>query len=123
MGYDLHVVRTLDWLEAARSPITREEVDRLVDQDPELQWSPSDYVDMTDNAGEIVRYPLIRWRGNSCFWWYRDQIISKDPDHGQIEKLTRIAGTLKAQVIGDDGEKYVLRRGLFGRGKVKTIQP
>lgn len=55
MGYDLHVVRTLDWLEAAKSPITREEVDRLIDQDPELQWSPSDYVESGWSGGGGIK--------------------------------------------------------------------
>jgi hypothetical protein len=123
MGYDLHVVRTSDWFEAEKSPITREDVSRLVASDPELEWSATDYIDMQEKTGNTVRFPLISWRAVSCFWWYRDQIICKNPDHDQIAKLIRIGEKLKAQVIGDDGERYVLHRSLFGREKVQTIQP
>ncbi len=30
MSYDLHVVRTKDWIEASRTPITKQEVDALI---------------------------------------------------------------------------------------------
>jgi len=46
MAYDLHVVRTKDWLEASSAPITKEDVDALIASDPELEWSTSDYIDM-----------------------------------------------------------------------------
>jgi|ERR1035438_9153520 hypothetical protein len=123
MGYDLHVVRTSDWLDAEKSSITREDVFRLVASDPELEWSKTDNIDMQEKNGNTVRFPVISWRAVSCFWWYQDQIICKNPDPAQMAKLIRIADALKAQVIGDDGEKYVLKRSLFGREKVQTIQP
>jgi hypothetical protein len=78
---------------------------------------------MQEKTGNIVRFPLINWRGISCFWWYKDQILCKNPDQAQTAKLIRIADALKARVIGDDGEKYVLKRSLFGREKVQTVQP
>jgi hypothetical protein len=123
MGYDLHIVRTADWFDAAKNPITREEVAKLIEADPDLEWSVSDYVDMKDETGAAARFPLIAWRGRSCFWWYRDQIICKDPDQDQMAKMIRMGDALKAQVIGDDGEKYVLRRKLFGRVSVQIVQP
>ena len=37
MGYDVHIVRTEDWLDAAEEPIALEEVDAVVTADPELE--------------------------------------------------------------------------------------
>src|SRR4051812_41258471 len=42
MAYDVHIVRTEDWLDAAGDPITREEVDALIAADSELAWSSAD---------------------------------------------------------------------------------
>lgn len=74
MSYDLHIVRTKDWLEASSAPITRQEVDALIADDPELAWSKEHYVDMSDNSGTLTRYWMITWQGQPVFWWYRDQI-------------------------------------------------
>jgi len=122
MGYGLHIVRTPNWVDAARSPITREEMNGLVDSDPELEWSASDYVDMKNEAGSVARYPMIRWHGLPCFWWYEDQIISKSPDQAEIAKLIHIARVLNAHVVGDEGERYLLRRDLLGREKIHVVQ-
>ena len=79
MPYDLHIVRTSDWLDAANSPISREDVDRLIQTDPELGWSSSDFVEM-ENGTRRTRFYMIAWHGNSCFWWYKDQIMCASPD-------------------------------------------
>jgi hypothetical protein len=123
MGYDLHVARTLDWLEAARIPIEREDIARMIGADPELTWSSSDYADVKGESGAVIRIPAICWRGTPCFWCGTGEIICRNPDDEQIVKLIQIADVLKAHVIGDDGERYVMRRSLFGRGKVQTLQP
>lgn len=39
MAYDLHLVRTSDWLDAADAPITKADVDALILADAELSWS------------------------------------------------------------------------------------
>jgi hypothetical protein len=48
VAYDIHVVRTKDWLKASESPITKRDVDIAIAADPELEWSTSDYVDMAE---------------------------------------------------------------------------
>ena len=106
MAYDLHIVRTKNWLEASTAPITRQDVDALMSRDPELAWSTTDYVDMSDEAGAVTRYPMIVWRGQPCFWWYRDQIQCSDPDEGQQSKLVQMARALEAFAVGDEGEVY-----------------
>jgi len=106
MAYDLHVVRTQNWLEASSAPVTKQDVDALIAGDPELGWSTTDYVDMSDDAGVATRYYMITWRGAPCFWWYRDEIRCADPDEAQQSKLVQMAQALDAFAVGDDGEIY-----------------
>lgn len=121
MGYDVHIVRTTDWTEATKKPITKREVEQLVSGDTELKWS-SDYADMRGPEG-ITRFYLIAWKGTPCFWWYRDQIICKNPHEIQLAKLIQLADRLNAFVIGDEGERYVIRRNIFLTPKVTAIPP
>ncbi len=106
MPYDLHIVRTRDWLEASSMPITESDVQALIASDPELAWSTTDYVDMTDDRGAVTRFWAITWRGQPCFWWHRDQIKCSGPDDAQQAKLVQMGQALKAFVVGDDGEIY-----------------
>ncbi|HEU4892547.1 MAG TPA: hypothetical protein VFT47_13415 [Vicinamibacterales bacterium] len=106
MSYDLHLVRTKNWLEASSAPISKQDVDALIASDPELTWSTADYVEMGDDAGAVTRYYMIIWRGQPCFWWYRDQIQCSDPDEAQQAKLVQMARALDAFAVGDDGETY-----------------
>ena len=106
MAYDLHIVRTKNWLEASSAPITKQDVDALIASDPELTWSTTDYVDMSDHAGAVTRCFMITWRGQPCFWWYRDQIQCSGPDEAQQSKLVQMAQALDAFAVGDDGEIY-----------------
>jgi hypothetical protein len=110
MAYDLHIVRTDDWTEAASSPITKQDVDALIASDAELAWSTTDYVDMKDEAGVSTRYFMIAWRGAPCFWWYRDQIQCSGPDDAQQLKLVQMARALNAYAVGDDGEIYPIEQ-------------
>jgi hypothetical protein len=106
MAYEVHVVRTRNWLDASCAPITKHDVDSLIAGDPELSWSTADYVDMGDETGTLTRYWMIAWRDQPCFWWYRDQITCSDPDDAQLSKLLHMAQALDALVVGDDGETY-----------------
>ncbi len=110
MGYDLHIVRTKDWTEAASAPITKQEVDALIRADSELSWSSTDYVDMEDEAGVSTRYYMIAWQGEPCFWWFRDQIQCSGPNEAQVAKLVQMARALKAHAVGDDGEIHPLEQ-------------
>jgi len=122
MAYDIHVVRTTDWLDSAQNPIFRDEVDRIVADDPELEWSSNEFVDMSDDTGIITRYFMIRWKGHPTFWWYRDQILCSGPSESQIMKLVDIAARLAAIVVGDDGESYSAKRSWFGKSKLVITQ-
>jgi hypothetical protein len=91
MPYDLHIVRTKDWTAAANAPVTKQDVDALIAADSELDWSTADYVDMTDDAGVPIRYFMITWRGEPCFWWYRDEIRCSGANDVQQSKLVQMA--------------------------------
>jgi hypothetical protein len=123
MSYSLHIVRTADWMDAAEFPIVRREVANLVEADPELSWSTTEFMDLRDKNGTIFRLPFIKWQGTSCFLWRLDQILCRNPDDAQTAKMIRIAEALDARVVGDHGERYTLRRTLFGRRKVLATQP
>jgi hypothetical protein len=110
MAYDLHIVRTKDWTEAASAPITKQDVDALIAADSKLAWSTADSVDIADEAGGSMRYFMITWRGQPCFWWYRDQIQCSGPDEAQIAKLVQMSRVLRARLVGDDGEEYPLEQ-------------
>ena len=122
MAYDLHVVRTKNWLEASTSPVTKDQVDTLIRTDKELAWSTTDSVDMKDDSGQIIRYYAILWRGNPCFLWYKDQIQCSSPNEAQQYKLVEMALALGAYAVGDDGERYEIRKSLFGKSKVVVVQ-
>jgi hypothetical protein len=121
MAYDLHLVRTKDWTQAASAPITKKDVDALIAADAELAWSSTDYVEMSDDTGAVTRYFMITWRGKACFWWYRDQIQCSGPDDAQQLKLAQIARAMNAYAVGDDGERYEIKRSLFGKEKLEVI--
>ncbi len=120
MGYDIHVVRTKDWTEAANAPITKQEVDSLIAGDSELKWSTNDFIDMKDD-GVTTRYYMIEWRGVPCFWWYRDQVQSSGLDEAQQLKLAQIARSLKALAVGDDGERYEIKKGFWGKERLEIV--
>jgi hypothetical protein len=42
MSYDVHIVRTNDWLDAVADPITKLQVDEIVASDPDLAWSTAE---------------------------------------------------------------------------------
>lgn len=106
MGYDLHIVRADDWLDAGDSPIRREELEAIVAADPELALDDEQFVSMNDRDGRAQRYPIVLWNGEPAFWWYEDQIICSTPDEPLVKKLVNVATKLNAKVIGDDGECY-----------------
>jgi len=106
LGYELHVIHTDDWLKASEHPVSRAEVDKVVQNDPELSWSTTDSV-----AG---RYDYIEWKGESTFYWDSHEIIGKSLLEPQIIKFCEIADKLGANVVGDDGERYKVKRGFFG---------
>ena len=107
MSYDVHIVRTDNWLDSESDPITKPQVDALIAADPELAWSTNDWVDMRHGRGKkATRYYMILWKGRPCFWWYRHEITCSGPSEEQVGKMVEMAAKLGANVLGDDHEAY-----------------
>jgi hypothetical protein len=118
MGYDVHLVRTEQWLDSESDPVSKEDVDKALATDPTLSWSESDYVEMMEDDASLKRYYLINWNGEPVFWWYKSEVRCKNPSEAQLLKLVDLADMLKAQVVGDDGERYERGKTLFGKPKL-----
>ncbi len=121
MGYDIHIIRTDDWPDAESNPITKEDVDRLLAADPDLQWSTADYVDMLEADGTIKHYYMILWKGEPVFWWYKGEITCARAVDSQVVKMVQMARVLGARVVGDDGERYELVKKGFGKEELFMV--
>ncbi|MGO8673691.1 MAG: hypothetical protein ACLQVD_20330 [Capsulimonadaceae bacterium] len=108
MAYDVHIVRSDNWLNSESRPIPKIDVDKLISDDSELDWSRVDFSDMLNEAGVIARYYAILWHGEPTFMWYKSRIKCTDPSHDEIRKMVVMAGKLGAKVFGDEDEQYVL---------------
>jgi hypothetical protein len=121
--YDLHIVRSETWLDAAKSPITKQEIDTLIGSDRELKWSSRDYLDQRDpKTGAVVRYWAILWDGHPCFLWMGGEVRCSSPEERQIRKMLAMAKALHERVVGDDDEQYELRRSIFGAEKIAILR-
>ena len=131
MGYDLHIHRAEEWLEAETNPITLDEWYAWVESRPEFELDTESHVGY---EGGVTVHPAV-WTGHSSgepvpFWWGPDgEIVLKGVDEEIIRKMVQVADALGARVQGDDGEFYggdglplpepddepMSRGGLFGR--------
>jgi hypothetical protein len=113
MGYDIRITRAENWTESDSNPITLDEWLRYLDGDPEMRL---DYFAEADVGGGILRYEnnrLAVWtaysghgvKGNMAWFDYRrGRVVVKNPDDEILGKMQRIASTLSAKVVGDEGE-------------------
>ncbi|HRQ36822.1 MAG TPA: hypothetical protein PLD25_02780 [Chloroflexota bacterium] len=115
MGYDYHIVKTDHWLDAASNPITKEDVDKLILADKDLKWSQTDYVEIAEEHGYTTRYYAILWHNSPVFWWHKDEIMCSHPSKSQLMKMIEIGNRLQANVVGDDGERYCVKKRFLGR--------
>ena len=116
MGYDVHISRTEEWTESESDPISLDEWLAYVSADPEMRLEGKAVVGLGD--GPEMRYEsqgLAVWTAYSQpraaddrVWFdHRDGcIVVKNPDGEVLGKMLRIATTLDAFVVGDDGEIY-----------------
>jgi hypothetical protein len=107
-------VLTDHWADADEDPITREEVNAVIEKDPELQWE-----DTRDYQGE---HYCILWKGQHAFYYTGSQIVCSGVDDEKFMKAIRLADALEAYTLGEDGERYQLRWLLFG-GEELVITP
>jgi hypothetical protein len=115
MGYELHITRAPDWTESDSHPITLDEWLKYIATDPEMRLDgfAEAHVD-----GGVLRYEnkgLAVWLAysghgvNGNMAWFdhrRGRIVVKSPDQEIVGKMKKIALTLGARLIGDEGEFY-----------------
>ena len=123
LGYDLHIVRTRLWVDAADKPILKAEVDALVAGDRDPGWSTSDYIETSnpvtgDSIRITARHPTITLKGDSCFWYQGTSMTCKNPSEFILIKMVQMARALNAMVVGDEDELYEVRKTLFGAEKI-----
>lgn len=109
MGYDLHLTKADDWVDAKDHPIEPADWLALVDSDHELSMSPSDFYERRTPDGNLERVSATAWIAGSseCTFWFQDgEVTAKNPDDAATLKLIGIAERLGARVLGDDGEVY-----------------
>ncbi len=118
MGYELHIVKTDDWAEAQKAPLEKSEIDELIASDEELAWSDLNFVDYQESTGEVVRLFAVLWQGAPNFIWNGYEIMCHNPNEAQMYKMAAMAKKLKANLVGNDGQKYVVKRKLLGGKKL-----
>ena len=116
MGYDVHITRAQEWFESERAPITLEEWLACVREDPELRLEHAVRASTADGDALEVELPgLAAWTAWSrhaepdavVHLWHSDGCIDcRGIDDEVTAKLYRIAQSLGARVVGDDGEEY-----------------
>ena len=116
MGYDIHITRASHWTDSEKAPISLDEWKSYIATDPEMRLD--NFAEATTTAGEtlwIESEGIAVWNaysghekdGNMAwFSHWRGAIKVKNPDEEILEKMRKIAHTLGAKVIGDEGELY-----------------
>jgi hypothetical protein len=104
--YEVYILRTESWKDAANDPITKAHVDKLVASDPELAWAAGEWFDMRLDERSKPRPVAILWKGQPDFAWNGAGIQCTRPNEEQLAKMIDMAVELDANVIGDDGREY-----------------
>jgi hypothetical protein len=105
MGYDLHITRAADWMDAEADPIEEHEWKAIVDADPTLTLNRHDFYEYDTPSGKTVRLHPVMW-GAQALWCDKGEITAKNPSDKLVAKMKSIAKQLGARVLGDDGESY-----------------
>jgi hypothetical protein len=110
VGYELHVTRASNWLDAEDHPIPEADWVALVQRDPELRVDyESPYTRRGPNGTKVTIHP-VEWLGDpsrdTVFWYDQGEITTKDPTEEATAKLKALAVALSARLFGDDGEEY-----------------
>jgi len=108
MGYNLYLTRADAWHGSASRPIPREDWAAVVDADPDLESSATDYVELGLEGG-ITREHAVIWLRHPervPLWYDEGAIAAKNPDEATIRKLVELARQLRARCVGEDGEEY-----------------
>ena len=106
MGYDVHITRRQNWFDKEGPDISLAEWLAIIATDPEMRDGS---VLRTDDEGIAawITYSQHGVGGNmGWFYYWRGQVVVKNPDEEMRRKLWQLAQRLGAQVQGDEGEIY-----------------
>lgn len=99
MGYDLHLTRADDWVDAESNPIP----EALWDSVARARLSSSDQ--SAAEGGQPI-YQLEGSGGSPTLQWQRGAVTVWGATDDHVDQLVGLAEALEAHVIGDDGELY-----------------
>ena len=112
MGYDIFITRAEHPNESSQCPIAEADWKRLLQSDPSLEVSPTDYYDRRPNDGRTERFQMVLWTAHPDrppFMLIDGAVQIKSPDDATIRKMVEMASKLGARVVGEEGEIYPLR--------------
>jgi hypothetical protein len=103
MGYDLHITRAMNWLDAENHPIGREEWRKYARRHPAMV--EDGWIEWAD----IGREPCYAWPShgvepNSLSWRGGEVVVTGAVD--DLAELVAIAESLGANLLGDGNERY-----------------
>ena len=111
MGYDVFITRAEHPNESSQHPIPEEDWSALLQSDPSLQVSPTDYYERRAQDGRMERFQMVVWTTHPDrppFMLVDGTVQIKSPDEETIQKMVEMAGRLRARVVGEEGEVYPL---------------
>jgi hypothetical protein len=112
MGYDLHIHRAEDWMDATEDPITLDEWSDFVAGARDFRLD--NFAEAETENGDVLRLEqegIAVWTGHptsdtAWFSYSEGMIVVKNPDEPIRRRMVEVAGALGARVQGDDGEFY-----------------
>ncbi|WMW82037.1 hypothetical protein RF679_07050 [Undibacterium cyanobacteriorum] len=112
-GYDLHITRANEWTLSSKKPISERELKAAVASDAELKMDTTASAEnpITRERIQVTNRLMASWidpttKEKHYFYYFRGEIIVKNPSENTIAKMKAVAKKLSARVQGDDGEWY-----------------
>jgi hypothetical protein len=113
MGYELHIHRSEDWLDASENPITLAEWAEYVERSPDLRMD--NFAEAPLDDGSVLRVEeegIAVWTGHptqpddAWIGYEPGRVVVKSPDEPMVRRMYEVAEALGARLQGDDGEFY-----------------
>ncbi len=107
MGYEIHITKASDWVDATAHPIDERTWLALAARSSDLTEKGT--VSFSDGpSGEVIEYPmyLLRSADGPSLYWRRGEVVVSGALSDDIPGIMRLGAALDALVVGDDGERY-----------------
>jgi hypothetical protein len=105
VGYELHITRSGEWIDADQHPITVAEWESFAGahpnlaQDGSIGWKDIGTQTVYSFTCEDGTQALLSWRNDHVYVW------GEFPD--RVAALAALAAQLHARLVGDDEEEYL----------------